>query len=36
MNKTARKVMNKVVNFFINVGTKFVSGVSQKEAEAAL
>ena len=36
MNKTARKVMNKVVNFFINVGTKFVSGVSQKEAQAAL
>ena len=30
------KVINKIVNFFINVGTKFVSGVSQKEAEQAL
>lgn len=30
------KVVNKIVNFFINVGTKFVSGVSQKEAEQAL
>ena len=30
------KVINKIVNFAINVGTKFVSGVSQKEAEAAL
>lgn len=36
MNKTVKKAVNKVVNFCINVGTKFVSGVSQKEAEAAL
>lgn len=30
------KIINKIVNAAVNIGTKFVGGVSQKETEAAL